>query len=186
MYDMQTEVITQSDTIQEAFDIAISGFAELHNTKVKLIQRRIPSTTMRAQPTLELFPGLQLKRIYKIEISYVCKIDNRTPTADLPLDVLVGWMAHELGHVRDYYERSNLEMLQYGFKYLTSHAFKKQVERQADIFAIQNGYGDEIIQAKRYILSHADLDPKYKRQLEKYYCSIEEIEEMIVDSRNDD
>ncbi len=180
---MNNKVVTNSSVIEAAFLKAKSQFKGLRKAPVSLIQKNISNSTMRAQPTLFVEEGFNIKRGYKIEISFVSKIDNKTPTSDLPFDVLVGWFAHELGHVLDYHSRSSAEMVVFGIKYLISDTFKQKVERKADILAIQNGFSEQILEAKKYILNHSDLNPLYKRRLEKYYYSIEDIEDIIVEKR---
>lgn len=64
---------------------------------------------------------------------------------------MIGWIGHELGHVMDYQERSGLNLLVFGIKYLTSNGFIKEAERAADTFAVNHGMSDYILATKDFI-----------------------------------
>lgn len=175
-----TETTKQEEnTLKKAFTEALNGFDNLKNKNVKLIIKNIPKTSMRAQPSLNRYFFKRSTREFKIEIAHISKIDNHTRMEDLPHEVLVGWFAHELGHIQDYQNLSIWGIIKLAVRYLYSGKYKKMVERRADLEAIKYGFTQEILTTKRYLLSHAELSPKYRRNLTKYYLSPEEIESLV-------
>ena len=118
--------------------------------------------------------------IYVILISRNIQIEGEKFTIDdIPSDVIIGWIGHELGHVMDYRNRTNVGMLIFGLKYLFSSAHIKEVERAADTYAIAHGMGDYILKTKNFILDNANLSEKYKDRIRRLYISPEEVMELI-------
>jgi hypothetical protein len=51
-------------------------------------------------------------------------MDNpKFPGGRVPYNVIVGWLAHELGHVLDYKDRSSINLMWFGVMYYFSHDF---------------------------------------------------------------
>jgi hypothetical protein len=176
---MHTIPLNKTSDLYKAFEEAILRFSELAGVTIHLVQREIPSSSMRAQPILNTSFLTTKNREYKVEVALVSKIDLQTLMEDLPYEVLIGWFAHELGHICDYKNRSALSMVAYGVGYVMSGAYKIKAEQRADKLAIANGFGKEIINTKRYMLNHANLSGRYRKQLEKYYYSPEDIENIV-------
>ena len=105
----------------------------------------------------------------------------------MPTDVLIGWVGHELGHVMDYQERGNLNLVGFGVRYVLLKEFVKKAERAADSFAVSRGMSEYILKTKRFILDHSEIDETYKTRIKQYYLSPDEIMEMVKeqDSLND-
>lgn len=176
---MSNNVADANIRINEAFLIVRKRFDYLKDVAVNLEHREIPSSSMRAQPVINTRFFDVNTRLYKIQVALVSKIDGKTAMDDLPQDVLVGWLAHELGHVCDYKNRPWWSMIIYAVLYVTSDKYKKKAEQRADEFAITNGFKQDILITKRYMLNHNEMDEKYKKQLEKYYYSPEDIEDLV-------
>ena len=135
---------------------------------------------MQAQPRFASFFKAKENREYIILISRKIQIEGEEFTMDdIPSDVKVGWIGHELGHIMDYRERTNIGMLIFGIKYLVSPLHIKEVERAADTYAIQHGMGDYILMTKNFILDNAHLSEKYKERIRNLYISPEEVMELI-------
>ncbi len=83
--------------------------------------------------------------------------------ADVPSDVLIGWLGHELGHIMDYREKSAMGLVIFGFRYITSDNYIKEAERAADIYAVNRGMGDYILATKNFILNHSHLSETIRR-----------------------
>lgn len=166
----------KSEKIRECFLIVMKRYEELHDCHVTLTQRNIKSSTMQAQPVIALHQIFGHTNHYHVKLAIYVRDSQTEKVADLPYDVLIGWFAHELGHVVDYRPYSNFKMLFYGLRYLISHRFKMKAEHEADYIAIRNGFRDEIVATKRYILDHDLLDEKYKAKIRRYYLPIEEAE----------
>lgn len=164
------EVLTEA--VKESFDY----FSELDETLVEIrLKENISGSFMQAQPVFRsMFPNR--KRRYKIKISrYLIVEDEVMKISEIPKDVLIGWIGHELGHIMDYLPRTNFNMIVFGIRYFFSRKFMSNAEKSADIFAIEKGLSAYLIKAKNYILEHTSLPEKYKAKIRKYYLSPEEV-----------
>jgi hypothetical protein len=99
----------------------------------------------------------------------------------LPEEVLMGWLAHELGHIMDYLERSNLGMLGFGIAYISSHDTLRKAERRADAFAVRQGMGEYLIETRRFILRSTGMPKRYVQRIGDYYHGPKEIELLMAD-----
>ncbi|WP_347374848.1 hypothetical protein [Aequorivita sp. Q41] len=177
--NLETKIIPKS--IKNEVVEALSFYPELKNTAIEFkFKENIKKSTMQAQPRFTSFFKPKENREYLILISRKIQIETDTFTMeDIPSDVKVGWIGHELGHVMDYSHRSNLGMLLFGLKYLFSSTHIKEVERAADTYAIAHGMGDYILKTKNFILENAQLSEKYKERIRQLYISPEEVMELI-------
>ncbi len=160
---------------------AISYYPELYDTAIEFkFKNNIKKSTMQAQPRFASFFKSKENREYVILISRNIQIEGEKFTIDdIPSDVITGWIGHELGHVMDYRNRTNVGMLIFGLKYLFSSAHIREVERAADTYAIAHGMGDYILKTKNFILDNANLSEKYKERIRRLYISPEEVMELI-------
>ena len=53
-------------------------------------------------------------------------------------------------------------------------------ERRADLFAIEHGFGTELMATKNFILDKSTLPERYKKRIRRYYLSPTELEELLV------
>lgn len=140
---------------------------------------------MLAQPVLSTVLKSKKNRGYVILISEKFKISGKSyKTIDVPSDVLIGWLGHELGHVMDYQSRSGLDLINFGLRYVLFKEHVKAAERAADSFAVKQGMADYILKTKRFILDNAEIDQTYKARIKEFYLSPEEIMEMVKDIGN--
>ena len=176
---LDNKIIPKS--IEREVIAALSFYPELYDTAIEFkFKDDIKKSTMQAQPRFSSFFKPKERREYVILISRNIQIEGEHFTmADIPSDVKVGWIGHELGHIMDYRERTNFGMLIFGIKYLFSAAHIKEVERAADTYAIQHGMGDYILTTKNFILDNANLSEKYKERIRRLYISPEEVMELI-------
>ncbi len=165
----------EDERVQKRFVEVMERFPQLHPFPMVLKQHPVKSSTMQAQPIINLSNLFTNDKRYQVRLAVYLKDSQGLKVSDLPDDVLAGWFAHELGHVVDYLPYSNLQMVGYGLKYLYHKPFKKQSEHAADHVAIANGFHEEIIATKRFILEHDLLKERYKNTIRKYYLSIEEV-----------
>ena len=139
---------------------------------------------MLAQPEFWSLFRSKKHRNYKILISKKIVISGKEfCTKDIPRDVMIGWLGHELGHVMDYYERSSLNLIWFGIKYTFSSSFMKKAERTADTHAVHHGMEKYILRTKDFILNNAEINEVYKTRIIKYYLSPEEIM-LLVNERD--
>lgn len=177
--NLDNKIIPES--IKKEVIEAISFYPELYDTAIEFkFKDNIKKSTMQAQPRFASFFRAKENREYVILISRKIQIEGEEFTMlDIPSDVKVGWIGHELGHVMDYRERTNVGMILFGMKYLFSPLHIKEVERAADTFAIAHGMGDYILKTKNFILENAHLSEKYKERIRNLYISPEEVMELI-------
>ena len=135
---------------------------------------------MLAQPTWSGLVKPRNKRSYVILISERFKISGEEfKTVDVPKEVLIGWLGHELGHVMDYQQRGNLNLIGFGSRYVLLKEFVKHAERAADSFAVARGMSEYILKTIRFILYNSAIDDTYKARIKQYYLSPDEIMEMV-------
>jgi hypothetical protein len=171
-----TNKIIPKEILKET-QIALSHYPELKDTPIEFkFKKKIKKSFMQAQPKFSGIFKNKKNRSYFIMISESFHIeDEEFSISEVPSDVLIGWIGHELGHVMDYQERSGLNLLQFGINYLTSNTFIKEAERAADTFAVKHGMGQYILATKDFILNHAHLSAVYKERIRRLYLSPEEI-----------
>lgn len=181
--NLDNKIIPESIN-KEAIE-ALTFFPELYDTAIEFkFKDDIKKSTMQAQPRFASFFKAKENREYMILISRSIQIEGENFTMDdIPSDVKVGWIGHELGHVMDYRERTNFGMLIFGVKYLFSSTHIKEVERAADTYAIAHGMGDYILKTKNFILDNANLSEKYKERIRRLYISPEEVMELINENK---
>jgi hypothetical protein len=160
---------------------ALTYFPDLKDVPIEFrFKKNIKRSTMQAQPKFIKILSPRSKREYIIFIKKHFQLGNiDKPIEELPKDVLIGWLGHELGHITDYEGMSNFKLVSFGINYLTSNNAIINAERQADEFAIKQGMKDYILKTKNFILNHADISESYKARMRKYYLSPEEIMDLV-------
>ncbi|WP_128545487.1 hypothetical protein [Larkinella soli] len=161
--------------------IALSFYPELKDTCIHFcFKRRIKSSVMQAQPVFRTILKPRKNRVYRINISAMFRLTHSVlPIHQLPDDIMIGWIGHELGHIMDYECRSNTGLVGFGLSYLFDPSYVKKVERIADFYAVSHGLGPYIVATKRFILNHAELPQAYKDKIARLYVSPEEIVEQV-------
>ncbi|HLV40703.1 MAG TPA: hypothetical protein VKY37_00360 [Brumimicrobium sp.] len=169
------------EIIKNETQTALSFYPELKEVNIEVkFKKNIKKSTMQARPKVGSFFRRKSKRKYIILISEKFKItDKEFSTVDVPTDVLTGWIGHELGHIMDYQERSKLNLIWFGVKYVFSTNHIVEAERAADTYAVQHGMEDYILKTKDFILNNAGITASYKLRIQKYYLSPEEIMEIV-------
>lgn len=86
-----------------------------------------------------------------ILISKNFKISGREfSSLNIPDEVFVGWIGHELVHVMDYQGRSRWNLISFGFQYLFSENYIIEAERAADRFAVQHKVEKYILRTENF------------------------------------
>ena len=158
---------------------ALSFYPELQKTCIRFVfKQNIKKSVMQAQPDIPAL--LRGNRAYNINISALFKLTTTAiPIHQIPKDIMIGWIGHELGHVMDYENRSIWGIITFGAGYVFSPAFVRRAERVADTYAVEHGLGWYILQTKNFILNHADLSKKYKDKIARLYLSPDDIVEQV-------
>lgn len=168
-------------SIKQEVDKALTYYSELQDSNLEFrFKKNIKKSTMQARPTIGSFFRKRTNRNYVILISETFKIsDKHFSTRDIPSDILTGWIGHELGHIMDYQNRSKLDLIWFGVKYIFSENHIVEAERAADSYAVKHGMAEYILKTKDFILNHADISEAYKNRIKRYYLSPEEIMELV-------
>ena len=171
-----------------AFREVLAYYPGLSSAAIRLEMRKSSGPpTMLARPAFMGLFGPGKARSYLIRIAPVIRLGKAwKATSDLPPDVLKGWIGHELGHIVDYQDRSSLGLVLFGIRYLLDPAFIRAAEWRADHFAVSRGLHAYILRTKRYILEEADIPRAYKRRIERYYSSPEQIEKLVSELEGSD
>jgi hypothetical protein len=158
---------------------ALSFYPELKETCIDFVfKRNIKRSVMQAQPKIGTMLGT--KRGYNINISALFRLTTSAiPIHQIPPDIMIGWIGHELGHIMDYENRSVTGMMRFGIGYLVSSKYVRQAERIADTYAVNHGLGSYIVKTKHFILNHASLSEKYKNKIARLYLSPDDIMEQV-------
>ncbi|MAW96699.1 MULTISPECIES: hypothetical protein [unclassified Leeuwenhoekiella] len=169
------------EVLKNEAQTALSYYPQLQETSIRFqFKKNIKKSTMQAQPVFKSLFKSRKNREYVIFISKKVKIEDESfKITDIPSDVLIGWLGHELGHVMDYRNRSSLGLIWFGIKYLYVPNFIREAERAADTFAVAHGMGEYILKTKDFILNHAHISEPYKARIKRLYLSPEEIMRLI-------
>lgn len=172
---------TYPEVISNEVETALGYFPNLADVQITFkFKSDIKKSTMQAQPSFWSLLKSRNKRSYYIFISEKFKIsDKEFKTIDIPSPILIGWLGHELGHVMDYQDRGKLNLIWFGIKYLLFEKHIVEAERVADTYAVNQGMEAYILKTKDFILNHADIDEDYKKRIQKYYLSPEEIMQIV-------
>jgi len=181
-FEMYAENKEIPDEIRSVTLEALSYYPELLDTKISFeFKKNISGSVMQAQPRVSsLILNTKENRRYKIKISRYLELeDELVPMEDLPHDVLLGWIGHELGHIKDYVGRSAVNLMGFGAKYYCSHRYVTKAEIAADTYAVSSGMGDKIVATKNFVLNHDRLPEAYKDKIRSLYMSPGEIMSMV-------
>ncbi|AIZ43689.1 hypothetical protein M666_06435 [Cellulophaga baltica 18] len=173
------------DAIRKEAEFALSHYPELKNTRIEFkFKKDIKKSIMQAQPSFLSLLLPKKKRSYYIFISENFEIEGQKfATKDIPENVMIGWLGHELGHVMDYRNRSSINLIWFGIKYYFIDASIKEAERAADSHAVAKNLDGYILDTKNFILNNTNLSEIYKARIRKYYLSPDEIM-ILVEERD--
>lgn len=160
---------------------AISHFPDLADVAIEIkFTNRTHKSFMQAQPKFSSLLRSRDNREYYIFINNAFTVEGESfNVEELPSEVLIGWIGHELGHIMDYLDRGKLEMIWFGVKYLYMPKFVIEAERIADTYAVDHGLGEYLIKTKDFIFESTSLSNNYKSNIERFYLSPEEIMQMV-------
>lgn len=173
--------IQHPESIADEVQVALSFYPELKDVPIRFkFKKNIKKSTMQAQPVFGSLLNPKKKRQYVILISERFKIADTTfRTKDIPKDIMIGWLGHELGHIMDYKKRSSTNLIWFGIKYFFSNKSIQVAERAADTYAVQSGMEKYILKTKEFILNQAGISESYRNKIKKLYLSPEEIMELV-------
>ncbi|PQJ79155.1 hypothetical protein [Polaribacter porphyrae] len=172
--------------IKDRVLVALEYYPQLKDVQIEFkFKKNIKKSTMQARPTFDSFFKSKKDRKYLILISEKFKISGREfSTIDIPRDIFIGWIGHELGHIMDYQNRNKWNLIWFGLKYLFSENHIIEAERAADSFAVKHKMEEYILKTKNFILNHAEISETYKNRMKRYYLSPEEIMYLVEDRKS--
>ncbi len=176
-------------SVETAARKALEAYPELEDIKIEFVFKDgLGMHFMQAQPKPATIFKSAKQRTYMIKMTREMEIadDKKIPISEMPEKVLVGWFAHELGHIKDYIDKSSVELAWFGLRYYFSEDFKIAAERQADIYAIQAGFSNQIIATKNFILNNASLPDEYIEKIERLYLSPANVLDLVEDLDDED
>ncbi len=158
---------------------AISYYPELKDTKV-IFKFGSPMSTMVSRPKLKSIFRSGYEREYVIMIRKPGTSKNGLEWSELSFNSLVGWIAHELGHVTHYIHKTSTGVLFTGIKYVFPD-YRRRMERFTDNLVIHHDLGYALLEGTDYTINYSNAKQHYKKYMEKYYLSPVEIKEAIND-----
>lgn len=176
-----SNIHTYPKILADEIKFALTFFPSLKEVSIEFkFKTDIKKSTMQAQPDFRSVFRSRSSRTYYIFISEKFKISGREfKTTALPSDIIIGWVGHELGHIMDYENRGTLNLIWFGIRYLYLENHIVEAERSADTFAVKQGMGEYILKTKDFILNHSDIDEAYKKRIQRFYLSPEEIMQIV-------
>jgi hypothetical protein len=170
----------QRPELRQWFAETLAAYPELQGRPIYLRKVSMKRSTMRAQPVLNLSFFRRAQRHYRVDFSDHLCVTKHVRVQQLPKAVVIGWFAHELGHIVDYLKRPVLGMIIFGIGYTLWRPYMRKAERVADTIAVAHGFGAEVQATKTYLMKHATLPEHYKKRLAMYYLSADELEAVIL------
>lgn len=168
---------------------ALAYFPELAGVHINFeFKDKIKGAVMQAQPrVMTLLVTGKETREYRIKITRALDFaEGSILIEDVPHDVLVGWLGHELGHIMDYKNRSTANLMHFGMRYIISNKRLTEAEIAADTYAISCGMGHQILSLKNYILNQEGFDDAYKNKIRDLYMSPQQILSLQEELENED
>jgi len=156
---------------------ALSYYPELKNTKI-VFKFGSPLSTMVSRPNLKSIFRSGNKREYQIIVRKPGTSKKGLEWNELSFNSLIGWIAHELGHIVHYSHKTSGGILFTGIKY-GFPGYRRRMERFTDNLVIQHDLGYALFEGTDYCINYSNAKPHYKKYMEKYYLSPTEIKERI-------
>lgn len=163
-------------SLEKEILFALSYYPELKNTKITFCFRSI-FTSMKAVPSLGFLFRKKEKRHYYIvmnnrQCNGRCLHERITSTS------FHGVIGHELGHIVDYSNRSNLGLMKLLIKYIGKKS-RIETENRADMIAIDHGMGKELLEFTEFIFDDQCSPESYRKYKRKYYNTPQKFREII-------
>jgi hypothetical protein len=156
--------------------------ADLEETNIIIRSRNISPDIMRSRASFYYIFHKKENREYIITISSNTNEESGGVITNLTRDEQTGWIAHELGHIEEYKEMTNLQLSIWNIKYLFALAISyiniygplRKIERGVDLKAIKRGFGLELAMGTYYTMTETSRSDKSKERYSKTYTSAHE------------
>jgi hypothetical protein len=170
-------VFIKTDQYKNHIIKCISHYPGLNYLKISLKTGKI-KTTMATRPKFTSIFRSQQKRNYLIVINIDSTKIKGALLQNIPYLAQIGVIGHEIAHIYDYSQKSTLEIISTGFKYL----FRKKrriFEHQIDSITIAHDLGRELFTFADFILNRSNVDTHYRAYKSYIYMKPDEIEKQI-------
>lgn len=145
------------DEIKSQALIALSFYPELENRHITFRFRK-RTTPLSSRPRLfSLFKRKKNRR-------YVITISTKTTSSlepillmNLPYNAQIGVLGHEIGHIIEYNQKKNLQIIGLAFKLLNSK-YVNSFELNTDRIAIEHGLGYQLHNWSSYVRKALDIE----------------------------
>lgn len=155
---------------------ALSYFPELTNEKITFIEKK-SLLAFSSRPSLSSL--FKRKKEYLIILSTESKkVPPHLLFSSLSLNKQIGILGHELSHTIFYLNKSKIEILLIGLRYLFVN-YRIKFERETDLETIKRGLGFQLLDFALYCRNHLKAPEKYKKWLNKFYLKPLEIKEFM-------
>lgn len=145
------------DVIKKQVLIALSFYPELENRHIAFRFRK-RTTPLSSRPRLFSLFKKKKNRRYVITIS-TKTISRLDPIlfANLPYNAQIGVLGHEIGHVFEYNQKTNLQIMGLAFKLLNSN-YVNGFEFNTDRIVIEHGLGHQLYDWSSYVLKALNIE----------------------------
>jgi len=161
---------------ENEISFVLQNYPELENTTIFFTEKEI-SNTMEAKPKINFIFLKKQKREYKIVLNNETKSNSGILVSNLNSTQRIGIFSHELGHIVDYENMSNFQIIFFGVQYIFPNS-RRKIEHRVDEIAINHGFGKELIEFTKLAFYGENIPEKYKKKKFKYYYSPEELKEL--------
>jgi len=158
---------------------ALSYYPELKSISI-VFKFGSPISTMVSRPKLKSIFRSGNKREYQVIVHKPGLSKNGLEWNELSFNSLVGWIAHELGHIAHYRKKTSGGILFTGIKYAFP-VYRRRMERFTDNLVIHHDLGYALFEGTDYTINYSNASPHYKNYIAKYYLSPIEIKMAIND-----
>src|SRR4030095_10170787 len=131
---------------------ALSYYPELKDIKI-IFQFGSPVSTMVSRPKLKSIFRSGNKRVYQVIVRKPGISKNGLEWSELSFNSLVGWIAHELGHITHYRKKTSGGILFTGIKYAFP-GYRRRMERFTDNLVIQHDLGYALLEGTDYTINY--------------------------------
>lgn len=158
---------------------ALSYYPELRYSEI-VFQFGPTMSTMVSRPKLKSLFKSGNKREYRVIMCKPGTSKSGFEWTELSFNSLIGWIAHELGHIVHYTHKTSGGVLFMGLKYAFPD-YRRRLEKFTDNLAIQHDLGYALFEGTDYCINYSNATPRFKKYMKKYYLSPIEIKEAIND-----
>jgi hypothetical protein len=151
--------------------IALEKYPELKNDSIEFVEKKINKKPCGfSRPKLNFIFIPENKHQYKILLNSRCSQKGEL-FENYSEQEKIGLIGHELAHIIDYKNKTDIQLISMGIKYQISKNYKKELERQIDREVIKHGLRQELYQHRKTIYDNKE-EWEYRKEI---YYTPEEI-----------